>query len=409
MNRSCSALALACLLSHSLAQGPAPLPRSTDAPDLKSATRGLTVDLWKKLAKSDGNLAFSPGSIAVAIAMTAAGAKGETQKQMLAFLHVDRADAMPEFGELCKRWEHGGKEKGAAKVAVANRLFGANHFPFEAPFLELVARSFDAPLERLDYRSNPDRVRTHINQWVLDKTAKRIVDLIPPGGISKDARLTLVNAVHFLGDWKQQFKNESTREENFTLASGSKQKVPTMIASGSYQYASLDGCEVVQLEYVGGEYAMLFVLPPVGAEPTSWLPAKVLSLDAKLPAEALTLQLPRFKVEMNKSFELSGILRELGIVDAFDSQKADFTGIANPSNPADRILIDEVYHKAFVRVDEKGTEAAAATAVVMKADGSARPPEKFVRFDRPFAFALRHLPSGAPLFVGKIVNPGAGS
>lgn len=377
-----------------------------DRDKVGAAIQAFAKDLWSKVAKREGNLTVSPGSIALALGMTAAGARGETEKQMLRVLHLDAATDLAAVGELARRLERGGKAKADARVAIVNRLFGAKECRFEAPFLQLVERSYGAPLELVPYSTAPEKAREHINAWVLEKTQKRIADLLPPGSILTDTRLTLVNAVWFLADWSRPFEADHTFDSDFTLAGGAKQKVRMMSTTANLQYAQIDGAEVVQLTYVGDEYAMLFVLPPEGAGPEAGVTAGVLGAPAALATTRVRLRLPRFKIEMTDSLRLKPVLVELGMTDAFDRGRADFTGITNPARAEDRLCVDEVYHKAFVRVDEKGTEAAAATAVVMKRAGAPPQQLKEITFDRPFVFVLRHLASGTPLFVGRVAQPG---
>ena len=377
----------------------APLP---DLHDIGTSINALAIDLWSRLAVPDGNLACSPASIALALAMTTAGARGETQQELLRFLHVDDPARLPAFGVL----GHQLTAEGKVQLAIANRLFGDESCPFEKPFLDLLAKDFGSPLEALDIRGAPEKARLHVNDWVAEHTAQKIRDLLPPDSVDVHTRFLLANAVHFLGDWASPFPAKMTRPRPFHLADGTAVEVSTMNQTATLGFAEVDGHEVVQLLHKDHDFAMWFVLPPKETAPAAWLGKAVLALPATLTMARVHLLLPRFRVEAPRTIRLKDTMQALGVRLAFVRGRADLTGIANPADPDERLAIGDVYHQAFVCVDEKGTEAAAATGVsgVAPTAMAVEPPRE-VRFDRPFWFVLRHLPSGASLFVGKVTDP----
>ncbi len=371
----------------------------------------FAFDLYAKVRGAPGNMVFSPLSVTTALAMTWAGARGETAAQMKQVLHLDGPDAqaLEAVATLGAGYDAQG---GKVTLRMANRLFADKRHPLEAAYSAKVGALFGAPTESLDFRSAPEASRGHINGWVARETNDRIKELIPPGTVTAETRLVLTNAVYFLGDWEQPFKKLSTRPAPFFTAKASQKEVPTMNQLATFRFAELDGVKVLDLPYVGGELAMTIVLPDAvdGLE----------ALEARLsPAvyerwvtaghyDQVIVSVPRLEVAPAAPLSLGKDLAALGMRDAFDAQKADFTGIANPPSPEDRLYIDRVFHKAFVKVDEKGTEAAAATAVLMAPAGAARnptPPKEF-KADHPFLFFLRDTRSRAILFMGRVRDPG---
>jgi len=393
---------------------PPPAKPKVDAPESAAAlargTNQLGFDLYGKLKKQAGNLALSPFSISTALAMTWGGAKGETAKQMQATLHLEGAqeEAVRGVGQLARAIESPG---GGLTVRAANRLFGDGSYEFQKPFLALTRDAFGAPLEPLEFKKGADGARARINGWVEDQTQKRIRNLIPPNGVDRDTRLVLVNAIYFLGDWNDPFEKNATSPAPFHVSKTEKHDVPTMRKAEQFRFVAQDGMKAVELPYKNGSMSMLLVLP----DAVDGLDALEASLDAKkldaivgaLRTQLVAVALPKFEVNPAESLSLGAALVELGMPLAFDRDKADFTGIANPAIPADRLFIDRVFHKAFVKVDEKGTEAAAATAVVMPRAGG--PPPKPVEFtaDHPFLFFIRDHRTGLVLFMGRVRDPAA--
>ena len=387
-----------------------PAPGELDG--LAKSNNALAFDLYARTRMQAGNLALSPMSISTALTMTWGGARGETAAQMKKVLHAEgEADeAMDVSGKLVASF---GNADSKVTLRVANRLFGEKTYAFEKAYLDRTKAAFGAPLEGLDFKRAADASRKHINDWIAKQTQDRIKDLIPTGALDADTRLVLTNAIYFLGDWMAPFKKESTRPAAFQVTATAAKDVPTMNQTESFRFAATDGVKLLEMPYQGGEVAMLFVLPDASAGLDAV--EKRLSpkaLDKWIGAMAfdrVNVALPKFEINPAQSLSLGDTLQALGMPLAFDRGKADFTGIANPPSPADRLFISKVFHKAFVKLDEKGTEAAAATAVVMMIEGTMAPPRPSSEFkaDHPFLFVLRHVKSGAILFMGRVSDPSA--
>jgi serpin B len=394
---------------------PAP-PVAPPAPgelgSLAKSSNALAFDLYAKARAQGGNLAISPISIATALTMTWAGARGDTAAQMKKVLHAegDAGQAMDVAGKLLASF--GGADS-KVTLRVANRLFGEKTYAFEQAYLDRTKAAFGAPLEGLDFKHAVEPSRVHINDWVAKQTQDRIKNLIPENGLSNQTRLVLTNAIYFLGDWMTPFKKEATRPEPFHATATATHDVPTMHQAAHFQFAALDGVKVLEMPYEGGEVAMTFILPDavagLDAVEKRLSPAALDKWVRAMASEQVLVALPKFEINPATSLALADTLKSLGMPLAFDPDKADFTAIANPPSPADRLYISQVFHKAFVKLDEKGTEAAAATAVVMSRAGSAAPstPPAEFRADHPFLFVLRHVKSGAILFMGRVSDPAA--
>lgn len=395
------------LLTPFLARG---AMEAKSASKLAHSSNELGFDLYKHLRRSPGNLVLSPASITTALAMTWSGARGETAAQMGRVLHLKGSpdEVRAAAGDLLRSLQD---PKRPVVFHVANQLFCEKTYQLVPAFQEKTAAAFGVPVERLDFKGAPEPSRVRINQWVESKTGNRIQNLVPPGGVRPDTRLALVNAIYFLGDWATPFEHEATRPAPFHLSASEAKDVPTMNRTGSFRVALRDGLTALEIPYKGKVLSMLFLIP----DKIDGLAAVEATLDAKkldtivgaLKAERVWLALPKFELNPGASLALGEELRSLGMNLAFDFQRADFTGIANPPDPADRLVIGEVFHKGFVRVDEKGTEAAAATAVMMLRAGAApQEPPLTVKADRPFLFLIRDNASGLVLFLGRVSDPG---
>ena len=393
--------------------GPAVAPPAPgELAGLAKSSNALAFDLYAKARTQGGNLALSPISISTALTMTWAGARGETAAQMKKVLHAEgeATSAMDVAGKLLASF---GNADSKVTLRVANRLFGEKTYAFEQPYLDRTKAAFGAPLEALDFKGAVEPSRVHINDWVAKQTQERIKDLIPAGALTSNTRLVLTNAIYFLGDWMKPFRNESTRPAPFHATATAARDVPTMNQAEHFQFAAVDGVKLLEMPYEGGEVAMTFVLPdaPAGLEAVEkQLSPEVMDKWVRaLQFDRVVVALPKFEINPAASLSLGDTLQALGMPLAFDPAKADFTAIANPPSPADRLYISKVFHKAFVKLDEKGTEAAAATAVVMTRAGAAAPSKPPVEFraDHPFLFVLRHVKSGAILFMGRVSDPAA--
>lgn len=383
------------------------------------------ADLHRRLAAEGGNLVTSPWSIQTAMAMTYAGASGETKAQMAnvlkfpddeAALHAGMAAITADLQEIARRSreqlndpDRRGGPNTAIEINAANRLFGQDGYPFEKPFLETLRRTYAAPIESMDFIKAPEDSRVLINRWVEEQTRERIKDLIPPKLITDETRLVLANAVFMKAPWATEFREEP--EAPFFVDGKDEVKVPGLRQKATYGHLKLPGGSVVAVPYSGGGLQFLLLVPDERdglAAMEKSLTAEYFAEAAKAPTREIRLHFPKFKLEPERVL-LSEALIGMGMPLAFDKPtgSADFSRMA-PRKPDDYLCISEVVHKAFIAVDQYGTEAAAATAVAMIRATSmpVQPTEPLeIRVDRPFAFAIQHIGSGACLFLGRVTDP----
>jgi serpin B len=366
----------------------------------------FAFDLYQSLQTQDGNLFSSPYSISLALAMTYAGARGETESQMARALHfLPQDQTHPAFNALDLHLREGGKARSekerSLELNIANAVWAEQTYPFLQSFLDTIASNYGAGIRLADFINQSEAVRKEINNWVSDQTEDKIKDLIPAGVLDQDTRMALVNAIYFKADWLSPFQVGSTREAPFHLLDGSEITVPTMNQDSFIPYAKGDGWQAVELAYQGGTAAMDIIVPDDGRfeEVQSSLDDGTASaILESLQSTSVQLALPKFKFE--SEFALADQLAVLGMTDAFDPDQADFSGMTE----RDDLYISAVIHKAFVAVDETGTEAAAATALIFAA-ASAPMFDITLTIDRPFIFLIRDLPTGQILFIGRVLNP----
>ncbi|MDJ0976238.1 MAG: serpin family protein [Planctomycetota bacterium] len=379
--------------------------------------------LWRRLSRGTNAFA-SPFSIATALAMLVPGARGATREQLVSLLELGVVDEdLPRrvdelLSSLAARSVSGwdideetgeGKptESNVFRLHVANALFPACEFPFDAAYVETIRSAFDAGLCGLDY-TQPRAAESHINAWVEEKTEGMLDGVIPAGTLDESTRLVLVNAVYFLAEWMSQFDPDRTEDAPFNRPDGSQVLVPTMRMKADLAYARDESrkLQVLELPYI--ETSMLVLLPDDGAldQLEDELDGEMIdSLTEALREREVSLRLPRF--EMESRFELNEDLQSLGLHRAF-TQDADFGGIT--SHPAG-LLISDVLHRARIEVDEMGTEASASTAIAVAAGAAfSRPPPPVEFFvDRPFLFLIRDGTTNSILFVGRVVDPSGGA
>ena len=380
-----------------------------DLTALVSGNSAFAFDLYQALREEDGNLFYSPYSISLALAMTYAGARGETAQQMADTLHFvlsqDRLhSAFNSLDiELSRRGEDAkGKDDGGFRLNIVNAIWGQKGYHFLTTFLDLLAENYGAGLRIQDFVSAPEESRITINNWVSDQTEGRIRDLIPQGVIDALTRLVLTNAIYFNAAWQYPFNEDLTRDGSFYLLDGGEVTVPMMRQTELLGYTEGDGYQAVELLYDGGELSMVILLPAPGqfeAFEGALDAQQVDGIIERLEQRQVTLTMPKFEFE--SSFGLKEALSEMGMPVAF-SESADFSGMTGNRD----LFIADVVHKAFVSVDEAGTEAAAATAVVMAMTAVPDTPVE-VTVDHPFIFLIRDIETDTILFVGRIVNPGA--
>lgn len=365
---------------------------------------GLAV--YGQVRGEEGNLFLSPYSISSALAMTWAGARGETAKEMAETLRLPAAsrDAPPQVHAAFGRLTASLNDPDAAyELSVANALWGQKGYGFQDVFIGLLKTHYGAGLREVDFHDATEAARRTINAWVEEKTEEKITDLIPEGMLVPQTRLVLTNAIYFLGTWEYPFDEERTKEEDF-FAPSATVKVPMMRQTKHYRYADAGGHHVLQLPYKGEDLAMVLLVPKkkdglAALEEALSREALAGWIDAMQSREVRVL-LPRFKVTWRAM--MKKVLSGMGMARAFDPEKADFTGMNGGVEP---LWIGQVVHKAFVEVDEEGTEAAAATGVAMEATALPTEPPPEVRCDRPLVFLIRDTRSGAILFLGRLVNP----
>jgi serine protease inhibitor len=383
-------LAMLATLAGPAAAEPSPVVRGNTA---------FALDLYGKLSTAEGNLFLSPYSISMALAMTSGGARGQTLAQMEKTLRFPGQDQLhPAMAALRKQINAPG-ERGY-QLNTANALWGRKGHPFATDYLALVTRYYGAGFQRVDFASNPEKARQTINRWVEKETKDRIKDLLKKGMIDSDTTLVLTNAIYFKGDWATQFKKDRTRKGLFSTPK-EKVMVPFMNQTEKFGYRETPALQILEMPYKGKDLAMVVLLPRradgLAALEKDLSPAKLETWMGKLPGRKVRVSFPRFK--MTREFSLKKELSELGMPLAF-SASADFSGMSEEDRS---LYISAVVHKAFVAVDEKGTEAAAATGVAIKPTSAEILPN--FRADHPFLFLIRDRRSDSILFLGRVVHP----
>ena len=380
------------------------------APQLDALVNGnnaFALDLYQSLRASPDNLFYSPFSISLALGMTYGGARGVTEAQMADVLHFDLSQAKlhPAFNQLDLALTQGAEPENEnqqpMQLNIANAIWGQEGYPFLPAYLDLLALNYGAGLNLADFTAQAEPTRLEINQWVSDQTEERIQDLLAPGMIDASTRLVLVNAIYFKADWQDQFDANNTHKAPFYLLDGTDVQVEMMSDTQVLPYLRRENYQAVELPYAGGTAAMDIFLPDEGAfaafEAALDWPALQGILASLQPVE-MHLFMPKFT--FSRDFELAQTLAGMGMPDAFCLGAADFSGMTGSPS----LCISNVVHQAFVAVDEEGTEAAAATAVVM-VESAMLYEGLELTIDRPFIFLIRDLSTGQILFVGRVLNP----
>lgn len=396
--------------SHLAAQEP-PKAVAVDTPaelwkPLVEGNNRFAMELYPHLVKNQPqqNHFLSPFSISTALAMTALGARGRTAEQMNQVLHLPQ-NAAAAFKALLRSFNEGDPAKRGFTLATANALWAQKGYPWRPEYKKLLSEEFGAGLFDVDFISQSEVARTTINAWVEHETRDKIKELLPPGSINAATRLVLTNAIYFKGTWLEQFDKQATQEQEFTKLNGDKVRTPLMHKSMTKDclYAEISDFQALDIPYTGQRLSMLVLLPRkhdgLPALERRLTPAELASVIHSLKAiSRVQVYLPRFRIATD-TYPLNGPLQALGIRDAF-SAAADFSGM---HTGPEKLYIDKVLHKAFVEVNEEGTEAAAATAVIM----AARSAGSYVIFraDRPFLFLIRDRATGSILFVGRVIDP----
>ncbi len=399
------------LLRADVQRDTAPQVDPTDQSALASGNVAFAFDLYQRLRTQDGNLIYSPYSISVALAMTYAGANGATAQQMADTLHftLPQDKLHPAFNALGLALDSrnsvfddpvSGEQKTGIQLEIANALWAQIGYPFKQPFLDMLGRNYDAGVQEVDFASAPEPARQTINQWASEKTHDKIQEVVPQGSITPDTRLVLANAIYLNALWQSQFDETATQDEPFTLLDGSQAQVKMMRQQETFGYASGDGYQAVDLPYMGNQLSMLVIVPDLGKFAdieSTFDAARFEQAKGSVTPQLVSLGLPRFEFETSTG--LSDILAEMGMPEAFSDQ-ADFTGMAD-----DNLAITDVLHKAYIKVYEGGTEAAAVTAVIVGLTSVQIDEPINLTIDRPFLFVLYDHDTGAILFVGRVLNP----
>jgi serpin B len=374
----------------------------------------FAFELYQQLKQapelSDGDIFFSPYSISSALAMAYGGAQKETETQMQETLHyVEQPAAHEAFNTLDQYFNtlnqsSSENESDYFQLMVSNALWSEQRYPLQPNYLDLLAEYYGAGMYTLDFIGNPEGSRQAINDWVAEQTNQKIIDLLGPNSITTNTRVVLTNTIYFIASWIHTFEEEQTADTNFTLLSGEVVQVPMMNNTERYNYAQGSSWQMIELPYTGYSASMVILLPNEG---------KFADVEASLTAESFKqiytgaqfleadLYLPKFHTE--SSFGLNDILGAMGMSDAFDPTRADFSGITGKPD----LFISSVLHKAVIDLDENGTEAAAATAVVVGITSAMPDESKPIEFriDRPFIYAIINPESGSILFLGRMLNP----
>lgn len=373
--------------------------------ELVEGNNKFALELYSKLSAGEGNLFLSPYSISSALAMTYAGARGETEKQMAKTLHfgIEQKQLHSAFAAMAKQIS--GAKKKPYELTVANALWGQTGYKFQKEFLEIMRTNYGAGFFDVNFKKDAAKIVKQINLWVEDKTKNKIKNIVSEDVITSDTRLVLANAIYFKGAWESEFSKSDTKKMPFTFFDGKKADVPMMNQIEEFSYGENETCQILQLPYKGYDIVMNIILPKTADG--------IKELEKSIDVEAFSkmlgllehrdviLTLPKFKMET--FFELNKPLEDMGMKDAFSMSDADFSGITGSKD----LFISLVLHKAYVDVDEKGTEAAAAT-VVVAGETAAAPDERgpvVFKADHPFMFVIRERQSGTILFIGRVMDP----
>jgi serpin B len=381
----------------------------------------FALELYARLRAKEGNIFFSPYSISTALAMTYAGARNQTEAQMAKALHFPTRQLGSEpnenptsaivwtrerfssaFGKVVKDLNARGKQ-GKYELHIANALWGQRGYGFLKEFLNLVERYYGGCLNEVDFIGATERTRQTINGWVEEKTNNKIKELIARGVLDSMTRLVLTNAIYFKGNWARQFKKERTKDAPFTLLDGSKINVPMMNQTADFNYIETESFQGLELPYIDNELSMVILLPKkvdgIGELEKTLTQENLHKWLVTLRKREVIVSVPKFKE--TSEFTLADVLKAMGMRDAFTPDAADFSGI----NGRKDLFISAVIHKAYVDVNEEGTEAAAATGVVMKLTSVGPGQTPVFRADHPFVFVIRDNRSGSILFLGRVLNP----
>jgi len=382
--------------------------------DSKITTEGLSnvveannkfaLDLYSEYKSEEGNVFFSPYSISTALAMTYEGAKGQTAEEMQSVFYFPEDDFVRRSG-YANLYNEINKDDKKYKLSTANALWAEENFQFLDEYFNLINQYYDGKVTNLNFKQDSEGSRITINNWVEDKTNDKIKDLIPSGLITSMTRLVLTNAIYFKGDWVKQFNEDETRDKDFKVSSNNNVKVKMMQRTDDesiFGYAENDQLQILEMPYSGEELSMLVILPKdndIESLENSITNKKLSEWKKDLKEQRVNIFIPRFKFETK--YFMANTLSEMGMPTAFGA--ADFSGMTGKMD----LAISQVIHQAFVEVNEEGTEAAAATAVIMEVTsvGPGGPSIPVFMADHPFIFIIQQKDSGNILFIGRVTDP----
>ena len=367
----------------------------------------FAIELYKKLCSETGNISISPYSISASLAMACAGARGNTQKQMTETLRfsVEPKNVQPAFESLRLILDKL-EGNGGVSLNVANSLWPQKGYDIFPEYKDLLKTYYGASTISLDYKSQPGEAIKTINEWVEGRTQGRIKDIITPDAINPNTKMVLTNAICFKGDWEEKFDDDLTEDSKFFISSDNSTEIQMMKHTGMFKYADIESLQILEIPYAGNELSMIAILPK-DTEGIRALERNISSENlniwkAKMGSTKVLAHIPRFKIL--SSFDLSDALVSMGMIDAFNSRDANFNGIA-PRND-DPLFLSTVIHKAFVEVNEEGTQASAATSMIATDEISLNDAQIPVfQADHPFIFLIQENQTGSILFMGRVSEP----
>jgi len=376
--------------------------------NIVDANNQFAKDLYSRYKLEDKNIFFSPYSISSALAMTYEGAKGRTAEEMQAVLHLpnDKEQIRNDFVSIYTEINKADKPY---KLTTANALWAQTNFPFYEDYFNTVNTYYDGKVTNLNFKTDTENSRLTINGWVENKTNDRIKNLIPKNVLSVDTRLVLTNVIYFKANWSNKFSAEDTRDGLFTLNSGDTVIAKMMHQTGQYNYAETNNFQILEMNYAGNDLSMLIILPKedkMNTVDAMFTPEKLIEWKTSLETKKVIVTMPKFTFE--STYEMSEDLKAMGMPTAFMPFNADFTGMYNQTKTdGENLYISAVIHKTFIEVAENGTEAAAATAVIMTSATAMPPTEipKVFNANHPFIFIIQQKATGNILFMGRLSDP----
>lgn len=395
-------------LSSDLERNMSPDVTQDDLNQLITGNTQFAIDLYRQNTSNVGNIIYSPYSFSLAMAMAYGGAAGNTAAEIADAFHftLPADDFHPAFNSvdlaLLSRPFTNDETGKTLKLTIANAFWGQTDYHFEDSYLDLLAVNYGAGIYLLDFFNQPEACRQTINDWIDNKTEGLIKDAIGPNSITSGTRLVLANVIYFYANWLKEFKKALTASAPFYLADGTEVTADTMHQTDYFKYYADADVTAIELPYAGNKMSMIIAMPAAGnfaAFESSITPSSLNSLISGMTSTNISLAMPKFEIEFTMG-EIKGKLTDMGMADAFNSLLADFSGITGGRD----LLISDIIHKAVIKVEETGTEAAAVTVIVMEALCIPEPPVE-VSLNRPFLFFIRDMETGAILFMGRLLDP----